>query len=202
MTTKTRKNSAPEAFWIEIRAMYETGNYTQRDLEAYAKSRGYSISQSRISSRAVRENWVKGAIREEIEKAVTEKVRDKIGAAIVDMLEMHVKQSQAIQMEAMVHFQKAQEERKKDKTYTMAPNTLATLTASIDRSQVMNARALGWDYKEGKPFRPEDDEDEQKRVPDLRVRRMSEVEEEKLRGATEDDDVGMPPGFDDDDEDD
>lgn len=176
----------PEALWIELRVLYESGTYSQKALADWAKAKGYSITQPAISMRVVREGWVKGDIREKM----TDEIRKKLEGGIVDrirkMLETHAGQGQIGQLEVMRHFKRAAEIRKANPDYEIPAAQIATLLQALKMAEDMEARARGWSYKEGKPFRLDDDE-ESTDLPELTVRVLNEQEEDALRKRAEDD---------------
>ena len=59
----------PAETWARIKADYETGNFSVKDL-----SENYSISEPAIKLRISDENWIKGALKEKTE----EKHRNRI----------------------------------------------------------------------------------------------------------------------------
>lgn len=183
---KTKKaTEVPEDVWIELQAQYESGTYSQRDIANLAKSKGYTISQSTISRRIIEGNWVKGSVREEITKRVIEKHVDVIGQRLSDMLENHRKLSVALISECVVHLAKAKKRRESDPEYSIAPAALATLTTTMERAMAMEAKAVGWNYREGRPFTPDDNEDEESQVESMRVEVMTQEDVEAIQKAHE-----------------
>jgi hypothetical protein len=176
----------PEALWIELRVLYESGTYSQKALADWAKAKGFSITQPAISMRVVREGWVKGDIREKM----TEEIRKNLEGGIVDkirkMLETHAGQGQIGQMEIMLHFKQAAENRKSNPDFKIPAAQVATLLQALKMAEDMEARARGWSYKEGKPFRLDDD-DESQDLPELTVRVLTDEEEAAMRERAEDD---------------
>lgn len=180
---RPKRKKIPDELWEEMKVQYETGSYSQRALVNYAKAKGYSITQSAISAHAINNNWVKGAIRDEIRDRIMEDVRKKIGNEIADMLDLHTKQARLIQSEAMRYFVHAESMRANPATpdYKMPVNQIATIAATLDRAQDMHARAMGWNYKEGRPFKHEDDDDAESAIEKLHVRMMTPDEEAEIR---------------------
>src|SRR5262249_54029522 len=62
---RKRARISPE-MWIEIRALYESGTYSQRDLVNFCKGRGFRVTQPAISRRCMDEGWVRGKEREKM----------------------------------------------------------------------------------------------------------------------------------------
>lgn len=172
-------------FWIELRALYEGGNYTQRQLSDYAHSRGINLSQSRIARRAIDEGWIKGASLERLREEIHQEITKRVGDEIRSMLERHTNQARVIQAEATQHFKRVAEQRKLDPTYVMPPQMLATITQVVNVGQQLEAQALGWDQKHGKVFDSDQKDDAENRVPELGVKVYSDEEEEEIRRKSE-----------------
>lgn len=173
-----------EADWQNVREMYEMGGYTQRHLADMCRARGVAISQSAISRRIIAEDWLKASIMERIRKEVQESQISQIGEGLRSMLEQHSQQSQIAISEVLQHFRKSADIRKTDPNYTMPPQTLAAVVQTLKTAQEMQARSTGWNYKEGRPFRP-DTETEQNRVQKLEVGVLSPAEEDSIRAELE-----------------
>jgi len=180
LPTKTRKTTMTVEVWEEIKLMYETGNYTQRQLAEHAKSKGFSCYQTNIARRAEKYNWVKGSLRDEIREEVLKEYKQTMGGQLVDMLLQHTSVARMMQAEVLRHFQKLAEDRKVDKNRVLSANQLATLVNTAKTLQDMEARSFGWNYKEGKPYSG-DNEDVVEELPVLRVEVMTEEEEQEIR---------------------
>lgn len=166
--------------WEEIRVMYETGNYTQRELAEYARSQGFSCYQPNIARRADNQNWVKGSLRDEIREEARKEIRQVMGEQLVDMLQQHLGVARMMQVEVIQHIKKLADERKTDKSRVLPVNQLATLATTLKTLQDLEARSLGWNYKDGRPFGVDDDDAEEE-LPVLTVRVMTEEEEQEIR---------------------
>lgn len=182
--TRGRKVHLTSEFWAEIRALYESGDYSQRQLSNFAKTRGVIVSQSAIARRAMNENWMKAGARAEIEKKAFRQVHDALGNAVRDMLDRHTKMARAFQSEAMIHFVNAQELRKTNPQYAIPAQQLNVLNATVDRAQLMEARSIGFDLETGKNVGSEQEKDADQ-VPEMRVRVMTEEDEQNVRDKLE-----------------
>ncbi|OUR77761.1 hypothetical protein A9Q83_09590 [Alphaproteobacteria bacterium 46_93_T64] len=183
-TKKVKNQNRPQTMtievWEEIRLMYETGNYTQRQLAKYVTAKGFSCYQGNIARRADKYNWIKGSLRDEIRAEVLKEYKQTMGEQLVDMLLQHTSVARMMQAEVLRHFHKLADERKIDKNRVLPPNQLATLVTTAKTLQDMEARSFGWNYKEGKPYSGADD-DVAEELPVLTVRVMTEEEEQEIR---------------------
>lgn len=190
LTRKARKPKRksyprmPEVLWQELRALYETGTYSQKALVDWATAKGFHITQPAISMRVVRESWVKGDVRSRIAEDIRKDLEGDIVDNVRQMLESHAKQGQVGQLEVMRHFRQAADIRKVDPDYNIPAAQIATLLQALKMAEDMEARARGWSYKEGKPFKLDDKEGDEN-VPELTVRVLSEAEEQEMRDKAE-----------------
>ena len=173
-----------EADWKCVRDMYEIGGYTQRQLVDWCKAKGISISQSAVSRRAMKEAWVAASTLERVRKEVLAEQTSHIGDGLRGMLDQHVQQSQVVINEALLHFRKASEIRKHDPAYVMPPQAFGQVSLTLKMGQEMQARAMGWSYKEGRPYRPDDNEND-KGLQKLEVGVLSPAEESEIRASLE-----------------
>jgi hypothetical protein len=181
---KFGRSKMPPEMWIEIKTLYETGSYSQSDLVAFCKGRGFRIGQPAISRRCMDEGWVRGREREKISKEIYDKIQAEKGEHVIKMLNLHRGQSEMVLAEAMFYFRKSAETRKLDPMHTIPAVQLATLTQVIKDGQSMQARALGFNYKEGRPFRG-DDEDEAQKPTVLEIRDMTDDQVAEARAKAE-----------------
>lgn len=151
-----RKSVLTEEFWAELKALYESASYSQRDLVNYAKGRGIVISQAAISRRAVDDGWVKGHKAAEIRAQVLDEVKGSLGEHLRKMLDRHHQQAMSLEMEHIQHLRVAEQNRRSDPNYVIPAALLRQLTASFAQAQELSARSLGWDYRSGKPFKSDD----------------------------------------------
>ena len=179
---KGRAVGPTPSIWEELRTQYEGGEYSQRELSNYAKAKGFTVSQSRIAMMAIENSWVKGAIRENIRETVLEELKEKMVVEIRSMLERHSVAASVSQAEALAHFRHAAEMRKVDPTFKIPPSQLSTLTQTLRDAQFMEARAKGWNYKEGKPFEVDSELGKQE-LPSMTIKVMTVEEEEILRSG-------------------
>ncbi|KAA0573488.1 hypothetical protein [Azospirillum sp. Sh1] len=191
-----RGSKIPDHIWAELREMYESGNYSQADLVRYAKSRGFGISQPGICKRIGKEEWVKGAKAEEIRRKAQEEMVSAIGENLRSMLDRHSQQALALQHEALQHFNFANTQRRSgNPDYLIPAALLRQIGATINEAQLMEARARGFDYREGKPF-GQDEGDKSQDIAELRVSVMSDDEVAELKsrkvdlGEDDDEDGG------------
>ena len=187
--TRRRSRRVPEAFWIELRLMYEGQDYSQRDLCNYTKMNGWNIGQSSIARRAVAEGWIKGSIKEEIKKQAIDDIRKRMGDQVADMLGQHDTQARALLSETLVHFRRAQQIRtdptNPDPAYMIPVSQLQMIGQTLRTAQQLQSWANGWDHKRGRPFR--DGDKQETDVPEeLKITVLSPEEEETIRATKED----------------
>lgn len=181
-----RKSALTDEFWEELKALYEGAGYSQRDVVNYARTRGVVISQAAICRRATDHGWVKGSKKAEIREAVFDEIREQVGEGFRKMLEQHANQSLTLEMEILQHFRSAQETRKVDPDYKIPAVTLNQLGATLRGAQEMRARAMGFNYREGRPFKVEDENEEG--LTELKVRVLSDDEHSDLKKKGEEPD--------------
>ena len=182
-TKGKRTRMAPE-IWIELRALYESGTYTQKDLVNFCKGRGFRVTQPAISRRCMDEGWVRGKEREKMLAEIYTKIAAEKGEAVIKMLNLHRRQAQMVTAEALFHFQKVTELRKADPNHTMPVQQLATLSVILKEAHNMESRALGFNYKEGRPFKSDDEEAAEKPTV-LEIREMTPEQAAQIREAAE-----------------
>lgn len=153
-----RKSTITESFWQELRGLYESGDYSQRELATYAAARGINLSQSLVASKACNQGWVKGSRAQDIRDEVHKQLKDQVGAGISKMLETHRGQSLALQAEGMHHLRFAAEQRKTDPAYLIPAALYRQIVSALNESQVMEARAMGFDIRSGRPFQGPENE--------------------------------------------
>ena len=107
----------------------------------------------------------------------------QVELAITTMLDQHQNESAALRAEVLLHLGAAAKARQNNPAHVIPPTQLATITQTLKTAQEMQARALGFNYRDGKPFRDEDEDDQENRPTELVVRRMTEDEEAALRAA-------------------
>lgn len=152
-TTRTsNRRRIPDEIWEELRKLYETGDYSQDQLAAYMKARGYPVSQARISQRVTADNWIKGAELERLRKEEYDKIADRFGESTRKMLEQHAQTGKMIQLHVVQHFHAANEKRKTDPGHVIPAVILRMLSATAKEAQEIEARAVGWDYRTGRLF--------------------------------------------------
>jgi hypothetical protein len=181
---KHRRAKISIEMWAEIRTLYESGTYTQKDLVNFCKGRGFSITQPAISRRCMDEGWVRGKERDRLLAEVYAKIANEKGEAVIKMLNLHRRQAQMLSAEALYHFQRVTELRKLDPNHVMPVVALATLTQIFKETQNMESRALGFNYKEGRPFKTDDEEAAEKPTV-LEIREMSPEMAAQIREAAE-----------------
>lgn len=198
-----RPSHVTEEFWTELRAFYEGGSYTQRQLADYARTRGIVLSQPSIARRAMEEGWVKGKAKKEIEQAVLQELRERVGDTLGKMLERHAEGARVAQSEIYAHFRAVQAKRAAAVKATgiasagdeivIGAALLRQLVSGLHEAEVMEAKALGFNYKTGKPFAADMGDDEQQPTR-LTVRSLTAEEEEEIRRNAEKDDDNDGPG--------
>jgi hypothetical protein len=181
---KFGRSKMPPEMWVEIKTLYEAGTYSQSDLVAFCKGRGFHITQSGISRRCMDEGWVRGREREKISQEVYAKIQAEKGELVIKMLGQHRDESRMIRAEGLQHFKRAAESRKVDPMYVMPVQQLATLAQLMKEAQNMESRALGFNYKEGRPFKG-DDEDEAQKPTVLEIRDMTDEQVAEARARAE-----------------
>jgi hypothetical protein len=182
--TKGKRAKMPSEMWSEIRTLYESGTYTQKDLVNFCKGRGFRITQPAISRRCMDEGWVRGKEREKLKAEIYAAIAIEKGEAVIKMLNLHRRQAQMLSAEALFHFQKVTELRKLDPQHVIPAQQLATLTVIFKEAQNMESRALGFNYKEGRPFKTDDEEAAEKPTI-LEIREMSPEQAAEIREAAE-----------------
>jgi hypothetical protein len=193
---KNKKAIVSKEIWSEVQVMYEGGNYSQRELVDYCKSRGLNVSQSRIARKAAAEGWIKGSKLQEIREAILDDFRKKAGDRISTMLDTHSKMSTAVLNECVMHFKQAQEMRAKDPNFVMSTGNLRNLTEIMRCAKEMEARELGFDYKTGKTVKDNDVESEADKPTPLSIRTMTPEEAKAHRDRAEKE-FGAPKSEDD-----
>lgn len=176
----TKKKRLSEELWAELKGLYESGTYSFRQLVDYTKSRGFVVSAQTIQRRSAVEGWIKGSVVEEIRESIVKESKEKIGKAILDMLALHKQQSNALMAEAMRTLANAEKKRTKADDYVLPAATLVSITNVLGKAQEMQARALGWDLKEGKPLGKDDNKPTEDTTV-LAVEVMSDQEEADLK---------------------
>ena len=181
---RTRGAKISEELWAALREMYESGNYTQRDLVNFVKAKGLRISQATIGRRAINEGWVRGSRIKELREELRREILQNVGDSVTKMLEGHMAHARMVQAEALMHFKRAAKNREVDPNYTMAPAALSTLTGVLRSAHEMESRAIGFDYDKGRPYQSaEKDADNQPKVMQIQV--MSEEEERAVQEEAE-----------------
>lgn len=189
--TKTAKRGVmTDEMWVQLRAFYESGDYTQRHLVDFAKARGVAVSQSAISKRAVEEGWVKGRLKEELRQEIVDEIHGSLGETVKKMLEGHAAIGAGLVQEISMHIVKASRMRKTDPDYAIPALPLVQLVAAAEKATIIHARAVGFDYRAGSTFKTQNhnDEDDDGLV-DLQVQVMSPAQEESVRRQAEEGDV-------------
>lgn len=179
-----RKPYLTEEFWAELRELYESGDYSQRDLVAFAKARGINVSQSLIARKAQDQDWVKGTRLKQLKEQIRAEIAAEVGDQYRQMLEQHQQQARLLEAEVLAHFKEIQERRKIDPHAVIPAGTLNQLSVALDRANLMRARAIGFDYRSGEPFKSGEKDDENK-LDTLRLEVMSEEEERRVRERVE-----------------
>lgn len=147
-----RPSKIPASLWDELRELWEGGDYQQRELADYAKSRGYPISQSRISDYGTTHGWVKNSRLKELRDEAASAVADRMGVELRDMLGRHSRYAKAMQEIALRHVGLAADQMRKDPSYKMPPNIMRSVLGTLRDAAEMEARAMGFDYNTGRPF--------------------------------------------------
>lgn len=185
--TRPKLASPSAVIWVELKLLYETSGYTQRQLADYAKAKGYRLSQSGISRHAIQSNWVKNSKVEEIEQDIKSRIIGNVGDTIAKMHELHVETAKILQNEAMMHIKVVNERRKIDPNSLITPSALGTLAEVFMKAQNMHARALGFDYYTGKTFK-EKNQDESGEIQRMKIGVLTPEDEARVRRASELDD--------------
>lgn len=180
-----RKSPATQEMWIELRTLYETGDYSQRQLVAYAKARGVNISQTAIQRRISNEGWVKGSRLAEVREDILAEIQKGIGQTFTEFLELQAKKANLLDKEAILHFQRASEIRNKDPDYVIPAVTLRILGNVMDIAAQLKGRAIGFDLYRGKPYKSENVE-ESELLTKLQIEAFTELEEQQIRERTKD----------------
>lgn len=183
LTRSRRSAEEVRKFWEELRGLYEQGGYSQRDLINYARLRGFRVSQSTISRKAMEESWIKGTTREEIQRKVEEALREKIGEELGKMLKRHRELANAAQFEVIKHFERANEVRKIDPKHVIPAALLRQLISGLHEAIDLEARALGFDYRSGRPFSLSDDDSVTPAKMEIKV--MTPEDEAEVRRRAE-----------------
>jgi hypothetical protein len=179
-----RRLNIPKEIWADVRKLYETENYSQRDLVAYMAARGWKVAQSKIAQVAIDERWVKGAILEQLRADVHTEIAERFGDDVRRFLSTAAGQARLLAREAIAILAKANEARKIDPMHTMNPITLRTLSSVLKETQEMEARAIGFDIDRGRPMAWSPDEaNKVEKEPEgqIVVRQFSEDELVDLR---------------------
>lgn len=192
------KGVVTEAFWAELRELYEGGDYSQRDLVVYARSRGLNISQPYIGRRAVNDGWVKGSRAEEIRNQVREEIKNSVGEGIRRMLEVHLQESRLAKTEILHHFAVSNRSRTINKDHVIPAALLRQLVSGLAEAQAMEARAMGFDLRAGRPFDGPENGAGKESAEELSIRIMSQEEADRHQDSLEDrrDEYGEPVGDD------
>ncbi len=102
------------------------------------------------------------------------------------MLEEHNAEAKLVRAEVFQHFKNASSGRMSSPGLLIPAGILQTLVQTYKIAQEMEARSVGWSYKEGAPFKALRESAQGEDKPqELMVRVMTEDEEEAVRKAAE-----------------
>lgn len=183
-----KRGRYPDWLWNEMRDLYEGPvDYTQRDLSAFAKAKGFNVSQPTICTRIASEGWVRGSKVAQLREEMEEALQDRFGKPIRDMLQRHQAAAIVAQNTAARHLQLAMNKMQKDPDHAMPVNTMRTVIAALDQAQLMEARAIGWDYRAGMPFAHQQNDADEGAVaaPRMVIAEMTASEIEATQAAAE-----------------